>query len=121
VLHTVATVTGELRGDPSPGEILRATFPGGSITGAPKLAAMERIRQLEPWPRSIYTGSIGWLAPTGDLELSIAIRSALLRGKRALVPFGGAVTWDSKPQAERVELLDKARAMFEALGITVAH
>ena len=121
VLHTVATVTGELRGDPSPGEILRATFPGGSITGAPKLAAMERIRQLEPWPRSIYTGSIGWLAPTGDLELSIAIRSALIRGKRALVPFGGAVTWDSKPQAERVELLDKARAMFEALGITVDH
>ncbi|MDE0959672.1 MAG: anthranilate synthase component I family protein [Planctomycetota bacterium] len=121
VMHTVATVTGELRGEPGPGEILRATFPGGSITGAPKLAAMERIRQLEPWPRSIYTGSIGWLAPSGDLELSIAIRSALIRGERALIPFGGAVTWDSKPQAERAEIIDKARAMFDALGITDAY
>ncbi len=117
VMHTVATVKGTLRGNPGPGEILRATFPGGSITGAPKLAAMEQIRQLEPWPRSVYTGSIGWIAPSGDMELNIAIRTALIRGERALVPFGGAVTWDSDPDAERDELAHKARTMLAALGI----
>ncbi len=117
VMHTVATVTGTLRGHPGPGEILRATFPGGSITGAPKLAAMEQIRQLEPWPRSVYTGSIGWIAPSGDMELNIAIRTALIRGQRALVPFGGAVTWDSDPHSERDELAHKARTMLAALGI----
>ena len=116
VLHTVATIEGRLRGNPGPGEILRATFPGGSITGAPKIAAMEQIRQLEPWPRSVYTGSVGWIAPCGDLELSIAIRTAVVRGRRALIPFGGAVTWDSDPSSERAELTHKARAMFEALG-----
>jgi para-aminobenzoate synthetase component 1 len=117
VLHTVATIEGRLRANPSPAEILRATFPGGSITGAPKVAAMEQIRQLEPWPRSVYTGSLGWIAPCGDLELSIAIRTALVRGQRALIPFGGAVTWDSNPSSERAELTHKARAMFDALGI----
>lgn len=117
VMHTVATVKGTLRGNPGPGEILRATFPGGSITGAPKLAAMEQIRQLEPWPRSVYTGSIGWLAPSGDMELNIAIRTALIRGQRALIPFGGAVTWDSDPDAERDELAHKARTLLAALGI----
>lgn len=120
VLHTVATIRGELRGDPGPGEILRATFPGGSITGAPKLAAIEQIRTLEPWPRSVYTGSIGWLDPCGDMELSIAIRTALLRGQQALVPFGGAVTWDSQPTSERMELHHKARAMFDAVGIELS-
>ncbi|MEC9476862.1 MAG: anthranilate synthase component I family protein [Planctomycetota bacterium] len=117
VFHTVATVEGRLRGDPGPGEILRATFPGGSITGAPKIAAMEQIRRLEPWPRSVYTGSVGWIAPDGDLELSIAIRTALVKDGRALIPFGGAVTWDSEPSSERAELTHKARAMFEALGL----
>ncbi|MAW77012.1 MAG: aminodeoxychorismate synthase [Planctomycetes bacterium] len=116
VLHTVATVEGRLRGNPGPGEILRATFPGGSITGAPKIAAMEQIRQLEPWPRSVYTGSVGWISPCGDMELSIAIRTAVVKGRQALIPFGGAVTWDSDPEAERAELTHKARAMFEALG-----
>ncbi|MGE4618513.1 MAG: chorismate-binding protein, partial [Planctomycetota bacterium] len=75
------------------------------------------IHQLEPWPRSVYTGSIGWLAPSGDLELSIAIRTAVVKGRKALIPFGGAVTWDSNPAAEWAELTHKARAMFEALGV----
>ena len=117
VLHTVATVEGVLQGNPGPGEILEATFPGGSITGAPKRAAMQVIRELEPWPRSVYTGSIGWLSPNGDLEFNIAIRSAIVAAGQALIPFGGAITWDSDPESESREIGHKGRAILGTLGL----
>ena len=117
VLHAVATIDGKLSKDYSPGEILEATFPGGSITGAPKRASMCAIRELEPWPRCVYTGSIGWLDSNGDLEFNIAIRTAAVHGDEALIPFGGAVTWDSDCKAESREIGYKAKAMLGALGL----
>ena len=116
VLHTVATVEGTLRGNPSPVDLLRATFPGGSITGAPKSAAISCIRELEPWPRKVYTGSIGWISPDGDLDLNIAIRTAMVRGDRAVVSLGGAVTWDSVARDELQELAAKGETILQALG-----
>ncbi len=117
VFHTVATVRGRLPERCTPFELLRATFPGGSITGAPKIAAMEAIRRFETCPRRAYTGSIGWIAPDGDLDLSIAIRTALRCGDTTLFAVGGAVTWDSVPQRELEELGDKGRAVFRAIGV----
>ena len=116
VLHTVATVCGELPEDFSPISLLRATFPGGSITGAPKIAAMQSIRRHEPVPRHAYTGSVGWIGPNGDLELSIAIRTVLLTPDATEFSVGGAITWDSTPAAEYDELAAKGEAIFRALG-----
>ncbi|MEM7262293.1 MAG: anthranilate synthase component I family protein [Planctomycetota bacterium] len=115
VYHNVATVRGELRDEVGPFEVLAATFPGGSITGAPKIAAMTTIRELEPCPRKAYTGSVGWLGPNGDLELSIAIRTVIEREGTMYFSVGGAVTWDSVPEHELAELEAKGRAIFTAL------
>ena len=117
VLHAVATIEGRLSGDPGPGAILEATYPGGSITGAPKQAAMRAIRQMEPWPRAVYTGSVGWIDSNGDLEMNIAIRTATIHQNQALIPFGGAITWDSDGEAESQEIGHKARAILGALGL----
>jgi len=115
VIHTVATVEGELIAGTSPFDLLGATFPGGSITGAPKLAALETIARLEPWPRKHYTGALGWIAPDGDLDLAIAIRTVTRVAGRSYFSVGGAVTWDSIPQRELAELEAKGRAVFAAL------
>lgn len=117
VLHAVATIEGQLSGEPGPGAILEATYPGGSITGAPKQAAMRAIRELEPWPRAVYTGSVGWIDGSGDLEFNIAIRTATIQGSEALIPFGGAITWDSDCHAESREIGHKARAILGTLGL----
>jgi para-aminobenzoate synthetase component 1 len=115
VIHTVATVEGRLCAGTSPFDLLRATFPGGSITGAPKLAALETIARLEPWPRKYYTGALGWIAPDGDLDLAIAIRTVTRSAGRTFFSVGGAVTWDSVPERELAELEAKGRAVFAAL------
>ncbi len=115
VIHTVATVEGRLRSGTTPLDLLRATFPGGSITGAPKLAALETIARLEPFPRKAYTGALGWIAPDGDLDLAIAIRTVSRCAGRTFFSVGGAVTWDSVPERELAELEAKGRAVFAAL------
>ncbi len=117
VIHTVATVRGELPEGFSPFALLKATFPGGSITGAPKIAAMKMIRELEPCPRKVYTGAMGWIGSSGDLDLSVAIRTIQRFGDTLLFSVGGAVTWDSDPQAELAELEAKGQAVFQALGV----
>jgi hypothetical protein len=94
-------------------DLLKATFPGGSITGAPKVRAMEIIDELEPTRRSVYTGSIGYLGFNGDLDLNIAIRTFLVKGSKAYFQVGGAVVYDSHPEAEYQETLDKAKALIE--------
>ncbi|KPK76617.1 MAG: hypothetical protein AMJ79_06150 [Phycisphaerae bacterium SM23_30] len=118
VLHTVATIAGELRENVSNGDVLRATFPGGSITGAPKIRSMEIIDELEPTARSVYTGSIGWIGINGDMDLNIAIRTIILAGGKAYVQAGGAIVADSEPQAEYDETLAKAGALVQALWAT---
>ncbi len=120
VFHLTSTVVGRLREGKSCIDLLKATFPGGSITGAPKVRSMEIIDELEPTRRSVYTGSIGYLGFDGNLDLNIAIRTFIIKGKNAYFQAGGAVVYDSDPEAEYQETLDKVRALIDALGVAAA-
>ncbi|MFT3828445.1 MAG: aminodeoxychorismate synthase component I [Opitutaceae bacterium] len=115
VHHLVATVRGRLRPECDALDAIRAAFPGGSITGAPKIRAMQIIGELETVQRGVYTGAIGWIGFDGDCDLNIAIRTIVSRGGRAYYHVGGGVVWDSKPESEFQETLDKGRAMRAAL------
>ena len=115
VHHLVSVVEGTLESDRSAFDLLRAAFPGGSITGAPKLRAMEIIAELEPSRRSIYCGAIGYVSLTGDMDTSIVIRTLVAAGGRVWFQAGGGIVADSDPAAEYEETLDKARALIEAL------
>ena len=116
VHHLVSTVVGELSPGTDAIDLLRAAFPGGSITGAPKLRAMEVIAELEPSRRGVYCGSIGYWSVTGELDTSIAIRTAIVQDGRVYFSAGGGIVADSDPQQEYMETLDKARAMIDALA-----
>ena len=116
VLHLVSTVRGRLRADVGLAALLAATFPGGSITGAPKRRAMEIIDELEPVARGPYTGATGWLGAAGDLELAVAIRTALVSAGRRTLSLGGGIVADSTPEGEWTETEVKARA-FERLTL----
>jgi para-aminobenzoate synthetase component 1 len=117
VYHLTSTVVGRLRENVSRIDLLKATFPGGSITGAPKIRAMEIIDELEPTRRSVYTGCIGYLSFNGNIDLNIVIRTFLIKGRRAYFQLGGAVVYDSDPESEYQETLDKGKALFDALTI----
>lgn len=116
VYHLVATVTGKIPEEKGIMEVLKGSFPGGSITGAPKKRSMEIIEELEPVRRGIYTGSIGYIDFAGKADLNIVIRTFVIKGQRALFQVGGGIVADSSPEAEYQETLDKARALFAALG-----
>jgi para-aminobenzoate synthetase component 1 len=115
VHHLVSTVAGRLAPGVDALELLRATFPGGSITGAPKLRAMEIIAELESSARGVYCGSIGYLSVTGALDTSIAIRTAVVRDGRIYFSAGGGIIADSDPEQEYRETLDKARGIIDVL------
>ena len=117
VHHLVATVEGKLRRGLGPVDVLRATFPGGSITGAPKIRAMEIIDELEPTRRAFYTGALGHIGFDGTMNLSIAIRTVLADGPDFFFQAGGGIVHDSDPAAEYEETLVKAAAMAKALGV----
>lgn len=119
VHHLVATVRGELDDSQSVIDCLKATFPGGSITGAPKIKAMEVIDTLEPVCRNVYTGSIGYLGLNGDVDLNIVIRTLVIKDNQAYFGVGGGVVWDSDPLSEYEESLTKARALLKALNASV--
>ena len=119
VFHGVATVQGTLRDDVGFVDLLRATFPGGSITGAPKVRAMQIIEELEPVRRGPYCGAIGYLAPGGIMQFNIAIRTMIVKDGMVHVPVGGGIVADSVPADEYEETLVKARAMLTALGLNV--
>lgn len=116
VFHLVSTVEGELHAGRDIVDLLKATFPGGSITGAPKIRAMEIIDELEPTQRSVYTGAVGYIGLDGTMDLNIAIRTILVKGGRAFFQVGGGIVADSDPAAEYQETLDKGRRLFAALG-----
>jgi para-aminobenzoate synthetase component I len=116
VHHLVSTVVGELGPGMDAIDLVRAAFPGGSITGAPKLRAMEVIAELEPSKRGVYCGSIGYWSVTGEFDTSIAIRTAILQDGRVYFSAGGGIVADSDPEQEYLETLDKARAMIDLLG-----
>jgi para-aminobenzoate synthetase component 1 len=115
VFHTVSTVRGHLREDVGTVDLLRATFPGASVTGCPKIRAIEIIDALEPTRRNAYCGAIGWIGFDGDLALSIAIRTVITKGRDVYFQVGGAIVADSDPDAEYAETLDKAVAVERAL------
>lgn len=115
VHHLVATVRGELAAGLDRFDALRALHPGGSITGAPKIRAMQIIAELEPAPRQAYTGALGYLGYDGDADFAIAIRTITCGGGFASYHVGGGITWDSDPAAEYEETLHKGRAMRQAL------
>jgi len=115
VLHLVGTVVGRLRAGVGPAALIRATFPGGSITGAPKIRAMEIIDELEPGARNVYTGCIGCVGVDRRAEWNIAIRTMICDGPVGHVQVGGGIVADSTPAGEYAETLDKARAMLEAI------
>ena len=115
VHHLVSTVVGDLTDGTDALDLLRAAFPGGSITGAPKLRAMEIIAELEPSQRGVYCGSIGYWSVSGDLDTSIAIRTATVRNGRVYFSAGGGIVADSVPEQEYRETLDKARGLIDAL------
>lgn len=115
VSHLVATVTGELEDSLDSIDLLKATFPGGSITGAPKIRAMEIIDELEPTQRNVYTGSVGYIGFNGDMDFNIAIRTLIKKDKKIYFQVGGGITWDSKPEDEYQETLDKAKSIMEAV------
>jgi para-aminobenzoate synthetase component 1 len=116
VHHLVSTVRGTLGPGATAAALLRDAFPGGSITGAPKVRAMEIIRELEPARRGIYCGSIGYLSASGAADFSIAIRTATVRDGVASVPGGGGITADSDPAAEYDETVAKVRGVLAALA-----
>ncbi|SLN28768.1 Aminodeoxychorismate synthase component 1 [Falsiruegeria litorea R37] len=109
VHQMVSLVRAKLNPDAGLADILRALFPCGSITGAPKIRAMEILSDLEPWPRDIYCGTIGWAAPDSRSEFNVAIRTLMVEGAKATLNVGGGVVWDSTAPSEYEEALWKAR------------
>jgi len=116
VFQQVSTVKSIKRRDVGLSELLKATFPGGSITGAPKIRAMEVIDELETTSRNLYTGSIGYIGFDGDLDLNIVIRTVVCKDERAYFQVGGGIVWDSDPESEYEESVLKGRALKEALA-----
>jgi anthranilate synthase component I len=116
VMHIVSTVEGDLRDDRHPLDALAATFPAGTVTGAPKRRAMELIAEHEPTPRGPYAGAVGYLTFAGDLDFCITIRTAVVHDGRAHVQAGAGIVADSDPDAELVETKAKAAALLPAIG-----
>jgi len=118
VFHAVATVAGKLRSEITFCDILKAMFPGGSITGAPKIRSMEIIDETEPTARGVYTGSIGYIGLDGSVCLNIAIRTIVIKNQMAFAQTGGGIVADSEPQAEWDETITKARALLAGIKAT---
>jgi para-aminobenzoate synthetase component 1 len=117
LFHLVSKVRGTLREDVTVGQLLRAAFPCGSITGAPKIRAMEIIDEVETAPRGLSMGALGYFAFDGTLDLNVAIRTLTVRGESVRFNVGGGIVADSEPESEYEESLLKARALFNALGV----
>ena len=118
VFHAVATVAGRLRDEMTFCDVLKAMFPGGSITGAPKIRSMEIIDETEPTARGVYTGSIGFIGIDDSVCLNIAIRTIIIKGRKAYAQTGGGVVADSTPEAEWQETIIKARALLAGIIAT---
>jgi para-aminobenzoate synthetase component 1 len=116
VQHLVSTVTGQLARDRDVFDLLAASFPGGSITGAPKIRAMEILEELEPVRRGPYTGALGWIGPDGAMQTSILIRTFVADGRRLTLHVGGGITYRSDPAAEWDETVAKASGPLSAIG-----
>jgi anthranilate synthase component 1 len=116
VHHIVSNVRGRLRDEVTPGNIIRAVFPGGTITGCPKVRCMEIIAELEGVPRGAYTGSFGYLNRDGSLDLNILIRTMVMKGETVSFRAGCGIVADSEPDAELAETEAKAEGLLKALS-----
>ena len=115
VVHIVSNVVGRLKKEFDQFDLLRAVFPGGTITGCPKIRSMEIIESLEPFKRHLYTGSIGYLDFNGDTDFNIVIRSLILYRKKGYLQVGAGIVYDSDPESEYWETLHKGKALIDAL------
>jgi anthranilate synthase component 1 len=117
VMHLVSNVRGELAPGRDAFDALRATFPAGTLSGAPKIRAMEIIEELEPVRRGVYGGAVGYFGFSGAMDTAITIRTALFRGGRAYVQTGAGIVADSDPESEHRECVNKARGMIQAIRL----
>lgn len=115
VMHLVSTVSGELAEGKTPYDVIQAMFPGGTITGAPKIRTMEIIEELEPVRRGLYTGSIGWIDYNGNMEFNIVIRTMVVKDGTGYIQAGAGIVTDSVPEREYKESINKARALWKAI------
>ena len=116
VMHIVSEVTGQLKPQMSYADVLRATFPAGTVSGAPKIRALEVIREFEPVKRNVYSGAVGYIGWHGDADTAIAIRTAVIQDGRLHVQAGAGIVYDSDPQKEWEETMNKGRALFRAVA-----
>ncbi len=116
VMHIVSEVTGELKDGLSYADVLRATFPAGTVSGAPKIRALEIIRELEPIRRNVYSGAVGYIGWHGDADTAIAIRTAVIQDGKLHVQAGAGIVHDSDPEREWEETMNKGRALFRAVA-----
>jgi anthranilate synthase component 1 len=115
VMHLVSNVVGKIKKGLTSIDVLKATFPAGTLSGAPKIRAMEIIDELEPDRRGIYGGAVGYLSWTGNMDVAIAIRTAVIQGKNLSVRAGGGIVYDSDPESEYQESLNKAMSIMKAV------
>ena len=120
VMHIVSNVVGKLKPDMSAMDVLRATFPAGTLSGAPKIRAMEIIDELEPVKRGVYAGAVGYLSWTGNMDTAIAIRTAVIKSGTLHIQAGAGIVYDSVPRNEWEETMNKARAIFRAVSMASA-
>ncbi len=120
VMHIVSNVTGDLKEGLSAMDVLRATFPAGTVSGAPKIRAMEIIDEFEPVKRGIYSGAVGYLSWNGNMDTAIAIRTAVIKDKHLSIQAGAGIVYDSVPENEWAETMNKARAIFRAVSLAEA-
>jgi anthranilate synthase component 1 len=119
VMHIVSNVTGRLKQGMSAIDALRATFPAGTVSGAPKIRAMEIIDELEPVKRGVYSGAVGYLSWSGNMDTAIAIRTAVIKHGQLHIQAGAGIVADSVPQNEWDETMNKGRAIFRAVAMAV--
>jgi len=117
VMHIVSNVVGKLKAGMSPIDVLRATFPAGTLSGAPKVRALEILQELEVVKRGVYSGAVGYLSWNGNMDTAIAIRTAVVQDKTLHVQAGAGIVYDSDPDAEWAETMSKARAIFRAVAM----
>lgn len=120
VMHIVSNVRGEIKEDLSPFDVLKATFPAGTLSGAPKIRAMEIIEELEPVKRGIYGGAVGYISFQGDMDTAIAIRTAVIKDNELHIQAGAGVVADSIPELEWKETMNKGRAIFKAVEMALS-
>lgn len=120
VMHIVSNVEGRLKPNMSAMDVLRATFPAGTVSGAPKIRAMEIIDELEPVKRGIYAGAVGYLSWNGNMDTAIAIRTAVIKDGQLHIQAGAGVVYDSQPRLEWMETMNKGRAVFRAVAMAEA-